>query len=173
MTTTPPYQVTNPATGEVTQKFDYATDAEIEAALQAATDAAAEWRRRPVADRAAVVKRVAELFTERSRELAELITNEMGKRPAAAVGEAEFCTDIFGYYVDNSATLHGRPAGAGARQRAHRVPPGRADPRGHALELPVLPGGPVRRARPDRRQHRHRQARRELPDLGPGDRARS
>jgi succinate-semialdehyde dehydrogenase / glutarate-semialdehyde dehydrogenase len=105
MTTTPPYQVTNPATGEVTQKFDYATDAEIEAALQSATEAAAEWRRRPVADRAAVVKRVAELFTERSTELAELITNEMGKRPAAAVGEAEFCTDIFGYYADNGPAL--------------------------------------------------------------------
>jgi succinate-semialdehyde dehydrogenase/glutarate-semialdehyde dehydrogenase len=105
MTTTPPYQVTNPATGEVTQKFEYATDAEIEAALASATAAAAEWRRRPVADRAAVVKRVAELFTERAKELAELITSEMGKRPAAAVGEAEFCTDIFGYYADNGPDL--------------------------------------------------------------------
>src|ERR1700761_5763128 len=105
MTQTPTYQVTNPATGEVTQKFDFATDAEVEQALSAATEAFTAWRARPLAERAAIVKRVAELFTERSKDLAELITTEMGKRPAAAVGEAQFCTDIFGYYVDNGATL--------------------------------------------------------------------
>ena len=105
MTQTPPYQVTDPATGEVTQKFDFATDAEIEAAVSAATGAFAQWRQRPVEERAAIVKRVAELFTERSTELAALITTEMGKRPAAAVGEAQFCTDIFGYYADNGPAL--------------------------------------------------------------------
>ena len=39
MTNTPPYQVTDPATGEVTEKFPFATDAEVEQALAAATDA--------------------------------------------------------------------------------------------------------------------------------------
>ena len=29
----------------------------------------------------------------------------MGKRPAQAVGEAEFCTDIFNYYADNGPGL--------------------------------------------------------------------
>ena len=105
MTQTPPYQVTDPATGEVTETFPFATDAEVEQALAAATGAFAEWRKRPVAERAAIVKRVAELFTERSADLAALITKEMGKRPAAAVGEAEFCTDIFGYYADNGPAL--------------------------------------------------------------------
>jgi len=105
MTNTPPYQVTDPATGEVTEKFPFATDAEVEQALAAATSAFAEWRKRPVAERAAIVKRVAELFTERAADLAALITKEMGKRPAQAVGEAEFCTDIFGYYADNGPGL--------------------------------------------------------------------
>ena len=105
MTQTPPYQVTDPATGEVSQTFDFATDAEVEDALSGATEAFAQWRKRPVEERAAIVKRVAELFTERSADLAALITKEMGKRPAAAVGEAEFCTDIFGYYADNGPAL--------------------------------------------------------------------
>ena len=95
MTQTPPYQVTDPATGEVTETFPFATDAEVAEALAAATEAFAAWRLRPVAERAAVVKRIAELFTERAADLAALITKEMGKRPAQAVGEAEFCTDIF------------------------------------------------------------------------------
>src|SRR6201996_8570499 len=105
MTQTPPYQVTDPATGEVAETFDFATDAEVEGALAAATQAYTAWRQRPVAERAAIVKRVAELFTERSADLAALITKEMGKRPAQAVGEAEFCTDIFGYYADNGPDL--------------------------------------------------------------------
>jgi succinate-semialdehyde dehydrogenase / glutarate-semialdehyde dehydrogenase len=105
MTQTPPYQVTDPATGEVGQAFPFATDAEIESALADSAAAFAAWRQRPVAERAAIVRRVAELFTERGQELAALITKEMGKRPKAAVGEAEFCTEIFGYYADNGAEL--------------------------------------------------------------------
>src|ERR1700731_2892900 len=105
MTQTPPYQVTDPATGGVTETFPFATDAEVADALATATEAFAAWRLRPVAERAAVVKRIAELFTERSAGLAALITREMGKRPAQAVGEAEFCTAIFGYYAENGPEL--------------------------------------------------------------------
>jgi succinate-semialdehyde dehydrogenase / glutarate-semialdehyde dehydrogenase len=105
MTKTPPYQVTDPATGEVEQAFSFATDAEVEQALAATTAAFTEWRKRPAAERAAIVKKVGELFTERATELAALITKEMGKRPASGVGEAQFCTDIFGYYADNGPEL--------------------------------------------------------------------
>ena len=115
MTQTPPYQVTDPATGQVAETFPFATDAEVEQALAAATAAFAQWRKRPVAERAAIVTRIAELFTERSAELAAIITKEMGKRPAQAVGEAEFCTDIFGYYAENGPGLladRGRRLGA-------------------------------------------------------------
>src|SRR6478752_3502243 len=87
MTQTPLYQVTDPATGEVTETFPFATDAEVAEALAAAAEAFAAWRLRPVAD------------------LAALVTREMGKRPAQAVGEAEFCTDIFNYYADNGPRL--------------------------------------------------------------------
>src|SRR5690349_23593674 len=105
MTQTPTYQVTDPATGRVTESVPSATDTEVEQALSAATEAFAAWKQRPVAERAAIVKRVAELFTERAADLAALITKEMGKRPAQAVGEAEFCTAIFDYYADNGPAL--------------------------------------------------------------------
>jgi succinate-semialdehyde dehydrogenase/glutarate-semialdehyde dehydrogenase len=105
MTQTPTYQVTDPATGEVTVTFPFATDAEVEQGLADATAAFAQWRKSPVAERAAIVKKVGELFTERATELAALITKEMGKRPREAVGEAQFCTDIFGYYADNGPGL--------------------------------------------------------------------
>jgi succinate-semialdehyde dehydrogenase/glutarate-semialdehyde dehydrogenase len=105
MTQTPPYQVTDPATGAVTETFPFATDAEVDQAIAAATAAYTEWRKRPVEERAAIVKRVGELFGERAAELGAIITKEMGKRPSSASGEAEFCNDIFGYYADNGPAL--------------------------------------------------------------------
>ncbi|MGH3247363.1 MAG: aldehyde dehydrogenase family protein, partial [Trebonia sp.] len=127
MTTTPPYQVTDPATGEVRQTFPFATDAEVEQALAAAAGAFSKWRKRPVAERAAIVARVAGLFTERAADLAALISTEMGKRPAQAVGEAEFCTAIFGYYAENGPGL-----------LADRPLPGH-----DAARVEYLPVGPV------------------------------
>lgn len=127
MTQTPPYQVTDPATGEVLRTYPFATDAEIEQALAGANAAYAAWSTRPVEERAAIVQRVAELFTERAEALGELITTEMGKRPSAAKGEAEFCTDIFGYYAEHGAEL-----------LADRPLPGHA-----AAYVEHLPVGPV------------------------------
>src|SRR6201986_1069245 len=101
----PPYQVTDPATGEVTETFPFATDAEVADALAAATEASAAWKLRPVAERAAIVKRIAELFTERATDLAALITKEMGKQPAQAVGEAESSTDLFTNPAENGPGL--------------------------------------------------------------------
>src|ERR1700744_3482180 len=126
-TTTPPYRVTDPATGKVLQDFPFATDAEVESALSNAVSAYATWKQRPVAERAAIVKKVAELFTERASDLAALITTEMGKQPAQAVGEAEFCTAIFGYYADNGPEL-----------LADRPLPGHDNAR-----IELLPIGPV------------------------------
>ncbi|MCL2585186.1 MAG: aldehyde dehydrogenase family protein, partial [Streptosporangiales bacterium] len=56
---------------------------------------------RPITERAAIVKKVAELFEERAKDLAALANKEMGKRPAEAAGEAEFSGEIFGYYAGN------------------------------------------------------------------------
>ena len=118
MTQTPPYQVTDPATGKTVQAFPHATDAEVEAALSAAAAAFETWRTRPVAERAAIVKRVGALFSERAAELGALVTREMGKRPSSARGEAEYCSTIFDYYADHGPALladRALPGRGGAR----------------------------------------------------------
>jgi succinate-semialdehyde dehydrogenase / glutarate-semialdehyde dehydrogenase len=102
---TPIYQVTNPVTGEVEQAFAFATDAEVEQALADSTAAYAQWRRRPLEERVAIVKKASALFAERATELAALATQEMGKRPSDAVGEVQFSAGIFGYYSDNGGEL--------------------------------------------------------------------
>ena len=99
------YRVQNPATGEVIETFESATDTDIEAALAGADAVFREWRERSVQERAAVVKRVAELFAERRDELARLIAVEMGKSIAESLDEVDFATDIIEYYAVHGPSL--------------------------------------------------------------------
>ncbi|KQV74647.1 succinate-semialdehyde dehydrogenase [Aeromicrobium sp. Root344] len=107
MTTTsgPAYQVVNPATGDVVETFDTATDADIEAAISGATQAYASWKDVPITERGEVVKKVAALFAERADELAAIANEEMGKPVSEGVEEAEFCQAIFDYFATEGPTL--------------------------------------------------------------------
>jgi succinate-semialdehyde dehydrogenase / glutarate-semialdehyde dehydrogenase len=58
-----------------------------------------------VADRAALVRRVAELHRERREPLAEIIVREMGKPIEQALGEVDFAADIYDFYADNAEAL--------------------------------------------------------------------
>ncbi|MFS2279960.1 NAD-dependent succinate-semialdehyde dehydrogenase [Microbacterium sp. OR21] len=95
------YAVVNPATGETVASYETATDAQIEDAIARAAAAAKVWGATTPADRAAVIRRIAELHRERKDELGAIIVREMGKPIAAAIGEVEFAADIVEYYADN------------------------------------------------------------------------
>ncbi|MFZ2503237.1 MAG: NAD-dependent succinate-semialdehyde dehydrogenase [Nocardioides sp.] len=100
------YAVVNPATGETVRSYDTASDAEIASAITQAHDAYHSWgRKTTVAERAALVRRVAELHNERVDLLADLIVEEMGKPREEAVGEVEFSAAIYEYYADNAETF--------------------------------------------------------------------
>jgi len=97
------YAVTDPATGEVLQTYPTAEPAEIEAALDATSRAARTWpHESTVAERAALVRRVAELHTERREMLARIIQREMGKPFEDSLGEVDFSAAIYEYYADNA-----------------------------------------------------------------------
>ena len=49
-----------------------------------------------------MVRKVAELHVERREALAEIIVREMGKPMEQALGEVDFCGDIYGFYADNA-----------------------------------------------------------------------
>ncbi len=97
------YAVVDPKTGDVVREYPTATDEQIEQALAAATKAYREWSKTStVAERAALVRRVAALHTERRQELAEIIHREMGKQLDQALGEVDFSAAIYEYYADNA-----------------------------------------------------------------------
>ncbi len=94
------YKVVNPATGVTESEFPSATDAQIADVLGRSAAAFGSLTRTTVAERASVLHRVAELYAERTDALAALITREMGKTTAEAVGEVEYVVDIYRYYAD-------------------------------------------------------------------------
>ncbi len=102
------YAVINPATGETLATYPVATDAEIEAAVAAADAAYRTWGKTSTpGERAALLRRVAELHRERRDELAAIIVREMGKPLAAAEGEVDFAADITEYYADHIEKITG------------------------------------------------------------------
>ncbi len=100
------YAVINPATGETDKTYPTITDAELKAAITLAYKTYQEWARTTsVEARAALVQRVGELHSERREELAAIAVREMGKPMEQALGEVDFCVDIYGYYADNATEL--------------------------------------------------------------------
>lgn len=97
------YAVTDPATGDVVATYPTDTNAELDAALTAAAENSRIWpANTTVADRAAQMRRVAELHTEKREMLADIIVREMGKPRDEALGEIDFCAAIYEYYADNA-----------------------------------------------------------------------
>lgn len=98
---TRPYATVNPYTGETVREFDFFDTTEVDAAIERAHAAFATWRERPVAERAEVVRRAADLMRERADELAALITLEMGKRIKESAGEVALSASILEYYGEH------------------------------------------------------------------------
>ncbi|GAA2425910.1 hypothetical protein GCM10010405_05510 [Streptomyces macrosporus] len=161
------YATVNPATGERVTEYPVASDQEAESSLTRAHSAYRKWRETPLRQRADVLRRVAELYRERADELARTLTLETGKPIAEAKGEVALAASIYGVPRRERRDVPGGRAARGRRRRRgdrpHRAH--RGTRRDHALELPPLPGGPLRRAEHRARQHDHPQARPELPAL--------
>jgi succinate-semialdehyde dehydrogenase/glutarate-semialdehyde dehydrogenase len=100
-----PIETINPATGERVRTFAELTADEIESRLAKAHAAAAEWRRTPIADRLAVVRRAGDLLEQRKAEYGRLMTLEMGKTWKAATEEAAKCATACRFYAEHGAAF--------------------------------------------------------------------
>jgi acyl-CoA reductase-like NAD-dependent aldehyde dehydrogenase len=90
----------NPAdTAEILGEFAAATAQDADAALRAAAAAWPGWRRTPLAERARLLRRVAQLLEERVYEIAAVLSLEVGKNRMEALGEAQESADFFTLYA--------------------------------------------------------------------------
>ena len=92
---------TNPATGETFAEHPALSPEELERRLALAANAAVRWRRTPVAERAAVVARLADLLDADKERLGRLMTLEMGKPIQAAIDEAAKCAQGCRFYAEH------------------------------------------------------------------------
>ena len=99
------YAVVDPTTNTTVKEFSTISGAELASAIARVYDAHAEWKTTDVVDRAAAMKRVAEIYESRSEELGALITREMGKPIKQAMGEVRFTASIYRYYAESAAAI--------------------------------------------------------------------
>ncbi|HWN73355.1 MAG TPA: aldehyde dehydrogenase family protein, partial [Solirubrobacterales bacterium] len=100
------YAVVNPATGETIKEYPEIGDDELRAAIDRCDQASKSWpSSTTVAERAALVRKVGELHSERRQQLAEIIVREMGKPIEQALMEVDFAGEIYGFYADNAEDL--------------------------------------------------------------------
>lgn len=97
------YATTNPYTGETVATFPTLTDDELEAKLAKANEAFKTWSKTSIEERAAVMRRAADLMIERRDELAAINTLETGKLIQISAWEMNLCADIFRHYADHAA----------------------------------------------------------------------
>jgi len=114
----------NPATGETIRTFEALDDAAIDAALARSARAFSVNRARSFSERAARMRRAAEILDERQKELGRLITMEMGKPVKAAVAEVVKCATACRYYAEHAQSyLADEPVKTDAQETFIRYEP--------------------------------------------------
>jgi succinate-semialdehyde dehydrogenase/glutarate-semialdehyde dehydrogenase len=100
--------VLDPATEEPLGDIPDATIADLDRALEAAAKGFAVWRRVQPWERAAKLRRVAELIRGRFGPLSALMTAETGKPLAEARGEWAAAADQFEWYAEETKRIYGQ-----------------------------------------------------------------
>jgi succinate-semialdehyde dehydrogenase/glutarate-semialdehyde dehydrogenase len=114
----------NPASGELLRQIDPHTPDDVETRLERAVRGARLWRGTPIADRAALLSRVAGRLEKNKQEYGRLMTLEMGKPFAAAVQEAEKCALACRHYAEHGAEFLTPEPVAGPDERVEFHPLG-------------------------------------------------
>lgn len=94
-------------TSLVLGEFALATSDDVDVAMQAASAAWPAWRARSASDRAALLRRVADVMEARVYSIAAALALEVGKNRMEALGEAQETVDFFRLYADDFEKAHG------------------------------------------------------------------
>lgn len=98
----------HPATGEAFLDVAFASDADIEAAVDAARRGFETWRRTPPRDRARVLARAADLLRARNGHIARVETLDTGKAiQETLVTDVVSAADCLDYFAGHAATMTG------------------------------------------------------------------
>ena len=96
---------TNPATNRVVKTFEEMTEENVEKAIAQSAATFKEWKMTDYKKRAETLHKVADLLREKKKDLAKMVTMEMGKLIAQAEGEIKLSAEIFDYYANNAQSF--------------------------------------------------------------------
>jgi len=96
-------QAINPATGELIQTYEEPSGGAIDEILRAVDAAAQKWRRTSFAERAAPMRKAAQILRDRAPEFARLMAREMGKPLRDGIGEAKKCATACDFFAEHAS----------------------------------------------------------------------
>lgn len=99
------FSSTNPYDGSTLAEYPALALDQLDSLIGAADAAQQDWRLTQFDERAALLNRVAAELRERSEELAELATREMGKTLASSRGEVEKCAWVCEHFASHGADM--------------------------------------------------------------------
>jgi alpha-ketoglutaric semialdehyde dehydrogenase len=102
------FRSTNPARpAELVIELPQHTAADVDVAVQRATDAQRAWAQRPVPERAEAIAAVGAILTARKAELAELVSREAGKIRIEGGGEVQEAIDMAAFVAGQGRSAWG------------------------------------------------------------------
>jgi succinate-semialdehyde dehydrogenase / glutarate-semialdehyde dehydrogenase len=104
--------VEDPSTGDTIASVADATPEDATAALDACVAVQSEWATHPPRERGEILRRAWEALTERSDDLALLMTLEMGKPLAESKAEIAYAGEFFRWFAEEAVRIEGRYANA-------------------------------------------------------------
>ena len=102
------FGVEDPSTGANLIEVADASVADGKAAIDAAVAAQDEWAATAPRDRGEILRRAYELITERTEELALLMTLEMGKPIKESTAEITYASEFFRWFAEEAVRIAGR-----------------------------------------------------------------
>ena len=101
------FDVTNPANGEVVASCASCGTDETRRAIEAADKALHTWRKRPVKERAGLLRNWFNLMMESQEDLAQILTAEQGKPLAESRGEIAYGANYIEWFSEEAKRVYG------------------------------------------------------------------
>ncbi|UPS91042.1 NAD-dependent succinate-semialdehyde dehydrogenase [Bizionia sp. M204] len=102
-TETKTFKTINPATGKTLETYNYMSDSEVELIIEKSHKAFTAWRSKSIEARGKIIQAIGKELINQKSELAQLMTNEMGKLIKQSHQEVKLCAGICDYSASIAA----------------------------------------------------------------------
>lgn len=117
ITTEDQLDVINPSTSEVVDSVSKSSETETSDAIKAAKEGMKSWLKLTAKERYGYLNRVAEILRSKTDQIAEVITQEMGKPLNESKGEISLAIDYLEWYAEEGRRVYGETIPASAENK--------------------------------------------------------